>query len=135
MSMTQFFYLPMQRLLHQCFHLISTPKNTLTLCRPGLPHRLLPCQRTLLSCTVSTATRRCQHRHQTRSDPPGRRRRILQHLAAALLVTPHLSPDRAKASNLGPGVDQAWEAMGGGPPDLFFPDEFLGTWQVILWMK
>ena len=24
----------------------------------------------------------------------------------------------------------AWEALGGGPPDLIFPEEFLGTWEV-----
>ena len=27
-------------------------------------------------------------------------------------------------------VDQAWTAIGGGPSDLFFPDSFLGSWDV-----
>lgn len=35
-----------------------------------------------------------------------------------------------QASKLPPAVDRAWEAVGGGPPDLFFPEEFLGVWQV-----
>ena len=25
-------------------------------------------------------------------------------------------------------MDQAWQAIGGGPADLFFPDDFLGRW-------
>lgn len=28
-------------------------------------------------------------------------------------------------------LGSAWEMIGGGPPDLFYPDEFLGTWQVV----
>lgn len=35
----------------------------------------------------------------------------------------------AKATKLGPAVDQAWERLGGGPSDLSFPIEFLGTWR------
>lgn len=27
-------------------------------------------------------------------------------------------------------LNDTWQAMGGGPPDLFFPDDFLGTWTV-----
>jgi hypothetical protein len=27
-------------------------------------------------------------------------------------------------------LDKAWVTMGGGPADLFFPDEFLGEWEV-----
>jgi hypothetical protein len=27
-------------------------------------------------------------------------------------------------------ADRAWEAMGGGPSDLTFPDSFVGTWDV-----
>ena len=26
--------------------------------------------------------------------------------------------------------DKAWEAIGGGPADLVFPEEFLGVWNV-----
>lgn len=27
-------------------------------------------------------------------------------------------------------VDKAWEGLGGGPADLFFPDNFLGVWDI-----
>lgn len=36
----------------------------------------------------------------------------------------------ALASKLPEFADRAWEAMGGGPADLYFPELFLGTWQV-----
>lgn len=36
----------------------------------------------------------------------------------------------SEASRLGPAVDQVWEQVGGGPSDLSFPSEFLGTWRV-----
>ncbi|CAL5226960.1 g9845 [Coccomyxa viridis] len=36
----------------------------------------------------------------------------------------------AKASKLPPAVDRAWEKIGGGPADLYFPEEFLGVWNV-----
>ena len=35
-----------------------------------------------------------------------------------------------QASKLPPALDRAWEAVGGGPSDLYFPDEFLGVWSV-----
>jgi hypothetical protein len=35
-----------------------------------------------------------------------------------------------QASKLPPALDRAWEAVGGGPPDLFFPEDFLGVWNV-----
>lgn len=35
-----------------------------------------------------------------------------------------------QASKLPAAVDQGWEALGGGPADLVFPDEFLGRWDV-----
>lgn len=41
-----------------------------------------------------------------------------------------MAPSGASASKLPAFADSAWEAMGGGPPDLFFPEEFLGTWEV-----
>uniref|UniRef100_A0A061QUK1 DUF6816 domain-containing protein n=2 Tax=Tetraselmis sp. GSL018 TaxID=582737 RepID=A0A061QUK1_9CHLO len=34
----------------------------------------------------------------------------------------------AKASLVGPAGDRVWQALGGGPSDLSFPAEFLGTW-------
>lgn len=47
--------------------------------------------------------------------------------AAATLV-----PHPAHATKLGAGVDKAWEAMGGGPADLVFPEVFAepGVWDV-----
>ena len=35
-----------------------------------------------------------------------------------------------QASKLPPALDRAWEAVGGGPADLFFPEDFLGLWAV-----
>ena len=35
-----------------------------------------------------------------------------------------------QASKLPPVVDRAWEKIGGGPADLYFPEEFLGVWNV-----
>lgn len=54
--------------------------------------------------------------------------------AAALAVSaqlgPALAPAPAHASKLPVFADKAWEAMGGGPSDLTFPDLFLGVWDV-----
>jgi hypothetical protein len=35
-----------------------------------------------------------------------------------------------QASKLPAVLDRAWTTIGGGPADLFFPEEFLGTWDV-----
>ena len=35
-----------------------------------------------------------------------------------------------QASKLPPVFDRAWESIGGGPADLFFPEDFMGTWEV-----
>ena len=35
-----------------------------------------------------------------------------------------------QASKLPPVFDRAWEAIGGGPADLYFPADFLGRWNV-----
>lgn len=35
-----------------------------------------------------------------------------------------------QASKLPPAFDRAWEKIGGGPADLYFPEEFLGVWNV-----
>ena len=35
---------------------------------------------------------------------------------------------QAAASRLPAAVDRAWEAVGGGPADLVFPELFLGRW-------
>ena len=35
-----------------------------------------------------------------------------------------------QASRLPAAFDRAWEQMGGGPPDLVFPEEWLGVWEV-----
>lgn len=37
-------------------------------------------------------------------------------------------PAPAAASKLGAAADSAWEAMGGGPADLTFPESWLGVW-------
>lgn len=46
--------------------------------------------------------------------------------AAAALV----APPPAAASKLPEAADRAWEALGGGPADLTYPESFLGTWRV-----
>ena len=48
--------------------------------------------------------------------------------AAALLLAP--PPPSASASRLPEAADRAWEAMGGGPADITYPESFLGTWDV-----
>jgi hypothetical protein len=35
-----------------------------------------------------------------------------------------------QASKLPPAFDRAWEKIGGGPADLYFPEEFLGVWNL-----
>ena len=35
---------------------------------------------------------------------------------------------QAAASRLPAAIDRAWEAVGGGPADLVFPELFLGRW-------
>lgn len=82
-------------------------------CCPCLPRHLLQ-QR-----------QRCAH-------ALAQRRQVLQMptaLAAQLAMLAALCQPAA-ASKLGAGVDNAWESFGGGPPDLFFPDDFEGVWQV-----
>lgn len=54
-----------------------------------------------------------------------RRAALLASLAAAVVA-----PPTTHASALGPSVDRAWEAMGGGPSDLVFPEQFAGIWDV-----
>eukprot|EP00879_Flechtneria_rotunda_P027139 GHRR01029013.1.p1 GENE.GHRR01029013.1~~GHRR01029013.1.p1 ORF type:complete len:201 (+),score=50.99 GHRR01029013.1:143-745(+) len=62
------------------------------------------------------------------------RRQMAAALPAAgslLIMLRSLSqPPPAKASKLGAVADSAWEAMGGGPADLTFPESWLGTWDV-----
>jgi hypothetical protein len=48
-------------------------------------------------------------------------------VTAAIVACGELTaPHEARAGAL----SNAWQAIGGGPPDLFFPDEFLGRWKV-----
>ena len=49
-------------------------------------------------------------------------------MATGLLLA--LEAGEAEASKLGATVDKTWEKLGGGPSDLSFPRDFLGTWQV-----
>lgn len=51
-------------------------------------------------------------------------------VAGALLGSGVAAPGAAAASKLPPIADRAWEALGGGPPDLYFPPEFKGVWDV-----
>jgi len=53
----------------------------------------------------------------------------LQALAAGTAAS-LAAPQPAAASKLPAFADNAWEALGGGPADLYFPDSFLGVWQV-----
>ena len=55
---------------------------------------------------------------------------LLLGLVSALLAEPTCRPPEASASKLPAVADRAWEAMGGGPSDLFFPASFLGVWDV-----
>lgn len=57
------------------------------------------------------------------------RRHFLQSAAAAAAGLVAFN-QTAKASKLPPALDRAWEAVGGGPSDLYFPEEFLGIWSV-----
>ncbi|GLC41532.1 hypothetical protein PLESTB_001000800 [Pleodorina starrii] len=59
------------------------------------------------------------------------RRSAILALAASASVPTCLSgsPGPASASKL-PFLDAGWEALGGGPADLVFPEEFLGVWDV-----
>lgn len=55
---------------------------------------------------------------------------VLGSLALQLCAAYGVEPQPAAASKLGPAADSAWEAMGGGPADLTFPDSWLGVWDV-----
>ncbi|GAX77373.1 hypothetical protein CEUSTIGMA_g4819.t1 [Chlamydomonas eustigma] len=50
--------------------------------------------------------------------------------AACMTSGTLIQPPESNASKLPDAADRAWEALGGGPPDLFFPMEFLGVWDV-----
>ncbi len=75
-------------------------------------------------CSTSYAQ---QAAHQPSNPLPSPSRRAT---LSALLAATALSPLTAHASKLPAFADSAWEAMGGGPSDLFFPDDFLGVWDV-----
>lgn len=66
-------------------------------------------------------------------DYPISRRQITLGMATSLLAFPVATaqPPAAAASKLPAFADSAWEAMGGGPSDLFFPEGFAGTWDVV----
>ncbi|KAG2499710.1 hypothetical protein HYH03_002645 [Edaphochlamys debaryana] len=59
---------------------------------------------------------------------PGRRELLL---GGSALLAAVAAGGPADASKLPPWADGAWEAIGGGPSDLVFPDEFLGVWDVV----
>lgn len=83
-----------------------------------------------------------QQLHQPKVEPKGegfpravvheisalpRRSTLLTVAAAAPLALSVCPPAEA----LSDGADRLWEAIGGGPPDLYYPEEFFGTWQVV----
>lgn len=86
--------------------------------------------RTTMPTTTSRST--ACHAHpsinpSSEQQPPisiQRRVALLASIAAAAVAP------SAYASALGPGLDRAWEAMGGGPADLVFPERFAGIWDV-----
>jgi len=59
---------------------------------------------------------------------PWGRRAVLGAAAAAAGAAG--APGEARASKVGALGDGLWEAMGGGPADLFFPAPFEGDWDV-----
>lgn len=46
-------------------------------------------------------------------------------------VVPLLMSRAPPAQALSSAANTAWEALGGGPADLYYPDEFVGAWQVV----
>jgi hypothetical protein len=74
----------------------------------------------------------CSTSGRQRPAPAASRRMACLAACSALLTTvaSAVAPSGALASKLPAFADSAWEAVGGGPPDLFFPEEFLGTWDV-----
>ena len=59
----------------------------------------------------------------------GRRAALLSAAALAAAALPSFSPPPARASKLPAAADRAWQAVTGAPPDLAFPEYFLGTWR------
>ena len=51
-------------------------------------------------------------------------------MALGAMASASLAAGSARASKLPGFADRAWEVMGGGPSDLFFPAPFLGDWEV-----
>ena len=80
-------------------------------------------------------TRRAAHSH---AQPPHlqawpTRRAALLALSSGAVSCVYLGgpgAERATASKLPAFADSAWEAMGGGPADLYFPEQFMGVWDV-----
>ncbi|GMH33254.1 hypothetical protein BSKO_01088 [Bryopsis sp. KO-2023] len=94
------------------------------------PHRAI-CDFGAAACNPSRRRQStCVTAAQSTSSPniASTRRGIL-----SLLVVPVslACEGNAEASILGPAVDNIWEGIGGGPPDLFYPDIFEGTWDVV----
>ncbi|CAK0786139.1 hypothetical protein CVIRNUC_009352 [Coccomyxa viridis] len=86
------------------------------------------CSTSSRSCNDSASTSLRQQEAQAIPTLWQCHRRGLLLGAAGLLGLSLHTP--AKASKLPPAFDRAWEKIGGGPADLYFPDEFLGIWSV-----
>lgn len=75
----------------------------------------------------ASCSNHCTTHKPTRNEPNLNRRLVLASMPPAFLVTSDL---QAQAVTLPSGADMLWESLGGGPPDLFYPEEFLGLWRV-----
>jgi len=113
------------------------PKPTATACR-GTGRRVGRRRRTRctavrsntpLSDTGSTSGHGGSGKGRASPSPVASSRRAALQAGAALLLSAPLSLP-AKASYAPAAVDRAWEAFGGGPGDLYFPEVFLGEWTV-----
>lgn len=70
----------------------------------------------------------CQHNNETPQISTSTRRSLVSSLGLGT-VLPHITQS-AQASKLPGFFDKAWEAIGGGPSDLYFPESFNGRWVV-----
>ncbi|PNH10897.1 hypothetical protein TSOC_002294 [Tetrabaena socialis] len=73
---------------------------------------------------VPASPERCSEQQETSYQHSNTTRRGVVRMFAACSALVVSKP--ASASKLPAFMDSGWEAMGGGPPDLFFPDDFLG---------
>lgn len=104
---------------------------------PRNPHVQTPCEAhsSLSNVDSSPVSLPTQSTEVTAVEGPNSTRRdvviTLQALAGLLLGYGSFElalPKQAEASKLGAAADSAWEALGGGPADLTFPESWIGVW-------